>query len=222
MHLERSTLVAPSGQNNGVAFNAIRYTANTVPTFRIIDSTITGNWVFYQGYHILEGTTELKGVAYSTSNGILDCRNASIKAYRTLAGTIELSKVGSGGAVTSDSYKIYYAFDESAFEDGTAIEYTEPIADVDKTTPIYVALGRTFTYKEVDNIFYSTSVENILSVNTGDIDGDDGISVSDLASLRDYFLDDFDCEENLADINGDGFTDARDLVRLKLYLVNLE
>ncbi len=221
VHVERSTVVSPAGQNMGIAFSSIRYTANTKPTFRIVDSTITGNWVFYQGYHILEGTTAIKGVGYSTSNGTVDLRDSSVTLVKTLEGKLELVKSGSGEAVSNEEYKIYYSTDKEAFESGTATEYTAPIEDIEADTPIYVALGRSFTYSGATNTFYGTSADEILTLQAGDIDEDGSVNATDLASIRNQFLDKITCDENIADANRDGEVDARDLVHLKIYIAKL-
>ena len=221
VHIENSTVVAPSGQNKGIALGAIRWTAGTKPTFRIVDSTITGNWVFYQGYHILEGTTALKGVAYSTSDKTADFRNASVKIVKNLDGTIELVKTGSGPAVANDEYKIYYSTDKDAFALGTAVEYTSPIEGIEEGTAIYAVLGMTFTYSGAENNLRSTVAELSETVFKGDIDNDGTVNITDLAALRNNFLDNIANDAVIADANGDGAINAADLVCLKKYLAKL-
>lgn len=146
VQIEDSAMVSPSAQNVGVALNGINH-ESAKPVFRIIDSSITGNWIFYQCRYILEGTTTYSGY---NSGTIYDFRNTTVKAARTADDLIELSKIGTGTAATDDTFKIYYSLDETAFANGTATEYTEPIADIGYETPIYVAL------RYSDTIYYST------------------------------------------------------------------
>jgi len=219
VHVERSTVVSPSGQNKGIAFSAIRWTANTKPTFRIVDSTITGNWVFYQGYHILEGSTEIKGVGYSTSNGTVDLRNSSVTAVKTLDGGLELVKTGS--VASNEEYKIYYSTDKAAFELGTATEYTAPIKGLEADTPIYVAIGKPITYLGTTNILCGISKDDNTTVNAGDVEQDGVVNSTDLVSLRKQLLINSIDNENIADANRDGQVNIIDLISLKKYIVNI-
>lgn len=139
VEIENSTLVTPSTAT-GCALNGVRFDTGTFPTFRLIDTTVSGNWAFNGPFVILEGTST-HGWCNNESY-IYDFRESSVKAARIKTGEIELSKLGSGVAATNENYKIYYSFDEAAFKNGTATEYTAPIADVGTETPIYVALGR--------------------------------------------------------------------------------
>lgn len=156
VHIEDSTVVSTSTAEKGVALNGIKH-ESAKPTFRIVNSSVSGNWVFYGAYFILEGTTTISGY---TTGSTYDFRNVSVKAARNSSNLIELSKIGTGANATNDAYKIYYSLDEKAFENGTAIEYTEPIADVDFTAPIYVAVRTTGKLSNGNTAtFYSTPEE---------------------------------------------------------------
>jgi len=210
VHIENSTIVSPSGKNKGVALGAITWTANTKPTFRLIDSTITGNWVFYQGHYILEGTVNIEGVGYSSATATYDFRNSSLAGIRNLSDKIKLSKIGLGAAVTNENYKIYYSTNEDAFTNGTAIEYTAPIEEIDVDTPIYVAIG----YTNGSYLCYSTPVECAINL-LGDVDNDGVLNASDLVPLRKYLLGLDTSDMSIADLNEDSVINLKDLVCLK-------
>lgn len=221
VYVENSTLISPSGQNKGVMFNGVRYDAGCKATFRIKNSTLTGNWLFHGTYVVLEETVTINGVGYSNALDMQsDFRKASVNAVRGLDGKIVLSKVGTGEAVNDSTYKLYYSTDKNAFANSTATEYTGPIAGIESGATIYVAMGKTFTYKNKDNIFYSTEVEAVIA-NSGDIDGDDNVTASDLVAFRNNLLNGVSMEDVIADANGDGVVNAVDVVFLKKYLATL-
>ncbi|MBQ9965616.1 MAG: metallophosphoesterase [Clostridia bacterium] len=161
VHIERSVVAAPAASGKGIALSSIRYDSGTKPTFRMVDSKVTGDWVFYQGYYILEGTSTYSG--YSSANKVIDYRNATVKAERNADNNIILTKNGTGTAVTDESYKIYYSTDASAFASGNAIEYTAPIENIATDTPIYVGMGTSVTYSGVTNLFLSTPTELVVA-----------------------------------------------------------
>lgn len=158
VYIEGSTIISTSTANCGGALNGT-VIGGVGPTFRIVDTSITGDWIFYEGYVILEGETSLNGNAYKHNAIICDFRNAKVRAVRNESEEVELNKIGTGTSVTNDSYKVYYSLDKSAFENGTATEYTAPIADIGIETPFYVSLAHTGTYYSTDMTFYGTPVE---------------------------------------------------------------
>ena len=137
VELEDSTVVMNAAEGSGIALSG-----SDVATFRLINTTVTptvsGAWSFREGIVILEGTSSYTGYPHQAT--IYDFSKTSVKAARNKDGLVELSKVGDGSAVNDANYKIYYAFDASAFAAGTAIEYTAPIADIEIDSTIYVAI----------------------------------------------------------------------------------
>lgn len=117
---------------------------------------------------VLYGTSSYVGWKHNSAN-LYDFRNATVKIARNKDNLIELTKIGSGTAVTNDNYKIYYAFEDTAFADGTAIEYTEPIANVDFETSIYATIkytGKSYRGTVVEKVC-GEYIEGVL-VNTAD------------------------------------------------------
>ena len=222
VYIENSTIVSPSGQDKGAMLNGVRYDAGTKPTFRVKNSTLTGNWVFHGAYVVLEGTVKINGVGYSNAENIQsDFRNVSVTAIKGLDGSMEFVKSGTGSQVANASYKIYYSTDKNAFASGTPLEYTESVKDLDGST-IYVALGVTYTYKSVNNTFYSTPVEVTTALLRGDINADGKVNATDLVEFRKNLLGDTTHDAILSDANGDGNINLKDLVRLKKYAADID
>ncbi len=222
VYIENSTIISPSGQNMGAMLNGVRYDAGTKPTFRVKNSTLTGNWVFHGAYIVLEGTVKINGVGYSNATDIQsDFRNVSVTSIKGLDGSMEFIKSGTGSQVENASYKIYYSTDKDAFTSGTPTEYTESVKDLADAT-VYVAMGVTYTYKNVANTFYSTPVEVTTALLRGDIDKDGKVNAIDLAEFRKNLLNDESHDAILADANGDGDINIKDLVRLKKYVADID
>ena len=141
VEFEDSAVIMKAASGSGIAVSG-SVTDGKGPTFRFINSTVTptveGAWTFREGTVLLEGTSSYTGYAHLAK--IYNFSGTTIKAVRNKNNLVELSKVGEGTAVNDAKYKIYYAFDESAFAAGTAIEYTEPIANIEIDSTIYVAL----------------------------------------------------------------------------------
>lgn len=84
-----------------------------------------------------------------------------------------------------------------------------------------------FTFVATDAAGNSSSstvtVSNIVSVKSGDINGDGNINVLDLLSLKKYLLHQVSLSDNgrsAADVNHDGKIDVLDLLKLKKYLLH--
>ena len=212
VELNRSTVISPSAADKGIALSSIVFGTNTKPTFRLVDSTVQGNWVFYQGFFILEGSTQLLGNAYRYNAYIMDYRSAAVVADRDAAGNVVLSVNGdvkyknknTDTVTTLTDYKLYYSVGEDT--SGITNEYTGAISGIDAETPIYVTIQINKTYA-----FYSTPAsltvpEKIL----GDVNGDKVVDANDLAIIRQCIIG--TASNSAADINGDGIIDICDLV----------
>jgi len=141
VELEDSEVIMNAASGSGIALSG-SVTDGKGPVFRFINSSVTatvsGAWIFREGTVLFEGESSYSGYTHLAT--IYDFSNTTIKVVRNKNNLVELSKAGSGAAVNNADYKIYYAFEESAFSAGTAIEYTEPIADIEIDATIYVAL----------------------------------------------------------------------------------
>ena len=141
VELEDSEVIMNAASGSGIALSG-SVTDGKGPVFRLINSSVTatvsGAWIFREGTVLFEGESSYSGYTHLAT--IYDFSNTTIKVVRNKNNLVELSKAGSGAAVNNADYKIYYAFEESAFSAGTAIEYTEPIADIEIDATIYVAL----------------------------------------------------------------------------------
>ncbi len=214
VEINNSTVISPASADKGIALSSIVFGTNTKPTFRIVDSTINGNWAFYQGFYILEGSTQLLGNAYRYNAQIMDYRSAAVTAERDADGNVVLSVDGEVKykAKNSDTvsnvtdYKLYYSLGDD--KSGTTTEYTGAIAGVDADTPIYVTIEMTKTYD-----FYSSPAELTVPENLlGDLNGDNTVDSADLALIRQHIIGAATVDG--ADINGDGDVDICDLVAL--------
>ncbi len=215
VELNNSTVISPSAADKGIALSSIVFGTNTKPTFRLVDSTVQGNWVFYQGFYILEGSTQLLGNAYRYNAQIMDYRSASVVANRDAAGNVVLSVEGDVKykAKNSDTvsnvtdYKLFYSVGDD--KSGTTTEYTGAIAGIDADTPIYVTIQMTKTYD-----FYSSPAElTVPDAVHGDLNGDRVVDSSDLTLVRQAIIGTATVDG--ADINGDGVVDICDLVALR-------
>ncbi|MBP3391074.1 MAG: metallophosphoesterase [Clostridia bacterium] len=141
VELEDSEVIMNAASGSGIALSG-SVTDGKGPVFRFINSSVTatvsGAWIFREGTVLFEGESSYSGYTHLAT--IYDFSNTTIKVVRNKNNLVELSKAGSGAAVNNADYKIYYAFEKSAFSAGTAIEYTEPIADIEIDATIYVAL----------------------------------------------------------------------------------
>lgn len=153
VQLENSAVIINAASGSGIALSG-SVTDGKGPVFRLINSSVTptvsGAWTFREGTVILEGTSYY--TQYKHLATVYDLSNTTVKAARNKDGLIELSKIGTGSAVTNDSFKIYYSIGEDI--SGITTEYTTPIADIDYETPIYV----TIRYPETS--YYTTAQAN--------------------------------------------------------------
>ncbi|MBQ5911348.1 MAG: metallophosphoesterase [Clostridia bacterium] len=214
VELNNSTVISPSAADKGIALSSIVFGTNTKPTFRLVDSTVQGNWVFYQGFFILEGSTQLLGNAYRYNAYIMDYRNATVSADRDADGNVVLSVDGdvkyknknTDTVTTLTDYKIYYSVGEDT--SGTTNEYTGAITGIDADTPIYVTIQINKVYA-----FYSIPTElTVPEAVFGDLNGDGTADYTDVALLRQHIIGAVTLQN--ADLNGDGVTDICDLVLL--------
>lgn len=214
VELNRSTVISPSAADKGIALSSIVFGTNTKPTFRIVDSTIQGNWAFYQGFYILEGNTVLKGTAYRYNAHVIDYRSAAVVADRdndgnvvlSLSGNVTYKKNNSNTVSNVTDYKIFYSTGDD--KSGKTTEYTGAITGIDAETPIYVTVQVTKTYT-----FHSLATELIVPEKViGDLNGDNVVDGADLAIVRQHIICGTAAEN--ADVNGDGDVDVCDLVAL--------
>ena len=208
VEIKNSTIISPSGQNKGIALGAIRWTSDTKPVYRIIDSTVKGNWIFHQGNYIVEGTTVYSGYYQADSVSLVDFQKTSVVAKRDANGNVILSKTGTGTAVSSDSYKIYYSLDGATYT-----EYTDAITNIEADQTVYVKLGLSVTYKSVATVYYSTPAEfTVPEFILGDASGDWVVDATDLALARQHIMG-ITTVLN-ADMNNDGIVDICDIVAI--------
>lgn len=212
VEINNSSVVSPSGQDKGIALSAIVFGTNTKPTFRVVDSSIKGHWIFYQGFYILEGSTQLLGNAYRYNAQIMDYRSADITAKRedgnvvlSVDGDVKYKAKNSDTVSTVTDYKLYYSVGDD--KSGTTTEYTGAIEGVNADTPIYVTIQMTKTYD-----FYSTPQEiTVPEIILGDNDGDGVVEAEDLTDIRKSVLSGM-TDPSIADLSGDGIVDILDLV----------
>ncbi len=142
IYIENSKITASISGNNGVLL------AGSYTTYFITDSDVlaktSADWLCTAVDLIVKGDSNYRGYK-GNDHKLYDLSKAYVNATRNKDNLVELSKTGSGTAVSNNNCKIYYAFEETAFADGTAIEYTAPIADIDYVTPIYMAIRYTGT-----------------------------------------------------------------------------
>lgn len=218
VELNNSTVISPAAADKGIALSAIVFGTNTKPTFRIVDSTIQGNWAFYQGFYILEGNTVLKGNAYRYNAHVIDYRSAAVVADRdndgnvvlSLSGNVTYKKNNSNTVSNVTDYKIFYSTGDD--KSGKTTEYTGAIEGIDAETPIYVTVQVTRTYT-----FYSLAAELTVPDRVpGDLNGDRVVDAADQALVRQAILGNAIVEG--ADLNGDSVVDICDLVYLSLLM----
>ena len=138
IYMENSAINAAIEVDEGALIGG----ANAVYTLR--DSSLkvspSNAWLCTSTNIILYGSSSYQTSAWAPSTDIADFRNVTVAAVRDNDNNIVLTKEGTGKAVTSDTYQIYYSTDEDAFSKDTATAYTEAITGIDANTTIYAAV----------------------------------------------------------------------------------
>lgn len=179
-------------------------------TFFIKDSSVKNRtsveWLCTSTTIVAEGTSVLQGWP---ANGTTkyDFTNTYVKAARNKDNLIELSKTGTGSAVTNDIFKIYYSLNEADFAAGTATQYTAPITDIAGNTKLYISVRYKETTYRIDTYVHIT-----------DLNADEVTDAVDMALLTCHVIGAATLDETLADINCDGTVDICDLVLLANYV----